>query len=284
MKSLPKKPLIGFIGQGFIGKNYADDFENRGYKVIRYSKEPEYSGNKDAISKCDIVFIAVPTPTTPDGFDGSLVQSVVPLVGKGKIAVIKSTVLPGTTKIIQKNNHDIFVLHSPEFLIAKTAAYGAANPERNIVGIPINSKTYKQKAQKVLSVLPEAPYQLICDSNESELIKYGGNCFLYTKVVFMNMLYDYAEKMGCDWNTLADAISHDPRIGTSHMHPKHDSGRGAGGGCFIKDFEAFIEGYGVNLPDDSTGLAALNAVKEKNYKLLKSTKKDLDILKKVTGK
>jgi predicted dinucleotide-binding enzyme len=37
MKS--KKPLIGFIGQGFIGKNYANDFEKRGYEVIRYANE-----------------------------------------------------------------------------------------------------------------------------------------------------------------------------------------------------------------------------------------------------
>jgi 3-hydroxyisobutyrate dehydrogenase-like beta-hydroxyacid dehydrogenase len=30
-----KQPLIGFIGQGFIGKNMADDFESRGYRVDR---------------------------------------------------------------------------------------------------------------------------------------------------------------------------------------------------------------------------------------------------------
>ncbi len=29
---------IGFIGQGWIGKNYADDFEHRGYRVVRYSR------------------------------------------------------------------------------------------------------------------------------------------------------------------------------------------------------------------------------------------------------
>ena len=67
------KPLIGFIGQGFIGKNYADDFEQRNYKVVRYALEGTYAGNKDRIKECDIVFIAVPTPTTPEGFDLSIV-------------------------------------------------------------------------------------------------------------------------------------------------------------------------------------------------------------------
>jgi 6-phosphogluconate dehydrogenase len=33
------KEKIGFIGTGWIGSNYADNFESRGFKVIRYSKE-----------------------------------------------------------------------------------------------------------------------------------------------------------------------------------------------------------------------------------------------------
>ena len=33
---------IGFIGQGWIGKNYADDFENWGYNIIRYALEKPY--------------------------------------------------------------------------------------------------------------------------------------------------------------------------------------------------------------------------------------------------
>ena len=34
---------IGVIGQGWIGKNYADDFEKRGYRVVRYALEPAYA-------------------------------------------------------------------------------------------------------------------------------------------------------------------------------------------------------------------------------------------------
>ena len=57
-----EEPLIGFIGQGFIGKNYADDFVRRGYKVVRYARGAEFAKNKIKIKECDIVFIAVPTP------------------------------------------------------------------------------------------------------------------------------------------------------------------------------------------------------------------------------
>ncbi len=88
------KPRIGCIGQGWIGKQYADDFEHRGFEVIRYALEEAYKDNKDKIAECDIVFIAVPTPTTTAGFDDSIVRGVLPLVGIGKIAVIKINTSP----------------------------------------------------------------------------------------------------------------------------------------------------------------------------------------------
>src|SRR3989344_9432020 len=95
---------IGFIGQGWIGKNYADYFEDRGFEVIRFALEEPYINNKDKIKECDIVFIAVPTPSTPrNGFEYDIVGKSVQLVGKGKIAVIRSTLVPGTTEIIQKD-------------------------------------------------------------------------------------------------------------------------------------------------------------------------------------
>src|SRR3989338_8022638 len=128
---------IGFIGQGWVGKHYADDFENRGYSVLRYALEEPYVKNEAGIKDCDIVFIAVPTPTTKDGFDDSAVRSAVKLVGKGNTAVIKSTIALGTTESIQKDNPDVFVLHSPEFLPERTATFDAAHPNRNLIGIPI---------------------------------------------------------------------------------------------------------------------------------------------------
>ena len=48
---------IGFIGQGFIGKSYADDMERRGYTTVRYALEEPYKNNKEKIKECDIVFI-----------------------------------------------------------------------------------------------------------------------------------------------------------------------------------------------------------------------------------
>jgi UDPglucose 6-dehydrogenase len=273
---------IGFIGQGWIGKKYADDFQARGYEVIRYALEAPYDGNREAISHCDIVFIAVPTPTLAEGFDDSIVRKVIPLIGQGKIAVVKSTVIPGSTESFQKENPGIFVMHSPEFLVEKTAAYDAAHPNRNIIGIPIDNAVYRGKAQEVLDVLPDAPYARIMAARDAEFVKYAGNCFLLTKVMFMNVLYDLVMATGDDWTSIRDSFIHDPRIGMSHTEPVHESGRGAGGDCFIKDFEAFRKIY-MEKVGDIYGEALLAALKDKNIELLVRSGKDLKLVEGVYG-
>jgi UDPglucose 6-dehydrogenase len=275
---------IGFIGQGFIGKNYADDFENRGYEVVRYAREEKYANNKDKIKECNIVFIAVPTPTTPEGFDYSIVEGVVSLIGEGNVAVIKSTMQPGSTENIAKKYPDIFVMHSPEFLKEKTAAFDAANPDRNIVGVSANTPEYQEKAEMVMKVLAEAPYNKIMDVRSAELVKYIGNCFLTTKVVFFNVMYDIAKKLDLNWEDVRGAVAMDPRIGESHTKIKHESGhggpaaRGAGGHCFIKDLAAIRELHEKILKEDKTGLDVLKSIEDKNIDLLKSSNKDLDLL------
>jgi len=281
---------IGFIGQGFIGKNYADDFERRGFSVVRYSKEAPYTKNKEKIAECDIVFIAVPTPTTARGFDGSVVESVLRLVGKGKTAVIKSTTVPGTAKKMQQKFPNIFILHSPEFLAEKTAAKDAATPKRNIIGIPKDTKEFRNRAARVLSVLPKAPYELIADSTETELVKYAGNIFLYIKLMYANVFYDLAQSLNVDYDVVRDAVGADPRIGPSHLNVIDESGhagarpgRGAGGHCFIKDFAAFRHLYADMLSRDTEGIELLLALEEKNKRLLTDSRKDLDLLAQVYG-
>lgn len=304
MNKISKK--IGFIGQGWIGKNYADDFERRGFSVVRYALEEPYMKNGEHILECDIVFIAVPTPTTPKGFDDGALRQAIKKVGRGKTAVIKSTILPGTTESIQKENPKIFVLHSPEFLTEATAEFDAAHPIRNIIGVPVDSEEYKSRAREVIAALPKAPYELVCSAREAELIKYAGNNWFYFKVIFVNMLYDLAKQLDCDWQIIRDSMAADPRIGSTHLNPIHNSGqpggearpklkfnelhlepihksgRGAGGHCFIKDFAAFSQLYD-KLVGDELGREVLQALKEKNIDLLVKSNKDLDLLKGVYG-
>jgi len=273
---------IGFIGQGWIGKNYANNFEKRGYQIVRYGKEPKYRKNKAKIKTCDIVFIAVPTPTNENGFDFSIVEQALSIVGKGKTAIIKSTIVPGTTEKLQKKYPKIIVLHSPEFLAEATAHYDADYPKRNIIGY-VNEKG-RRAANKAMETLPQAPYKSIIPVKTAELVKYTGNCFFYLKVIYANLIYDLAKKLNVDYKTVKEAVGHDPRIGFSHLDPIHQTGRGAGGNCFIKDFAAFARTYKELNPRDKKGNEFLEKAQDKNIELLVNSKKDLELLKGVYGK
>lgn len=293
MSTLSQTPTptqtVGFIGQGFIGGSMADDVEERGFSVVRFAREEPHVGNRAQIADCDVVFVAVPTPTTPEGFDPSVLRSVLPLVGQGKVAVIKSTVLPGTTRRLQAEFPEITLMHAPEFLREKYAAEDTRHPARTILGLPEDTPRYRQAAKQVLAILPDAPYQLVCSSEEAELIKYGGNCFLATKLIFMNTLFDAATAVGANYDVVAEAMAADPRIGGSHMqvvdssgHPGAVPGRGAGGHCFPKDLAAFREFY-EHAAEDEAGLALLRALETKNNALLRASRKDLDLLEGIYG-
>jgi len=278
------KPLIGFIGQGWIGRAYADNFEERGYSVVRYSLEKEYAGNKNKIQECDIVFIAVWTPTTPDGFDDSIIRSVLKLVGKGKIAVIKSTILPGTTENIQKDFPDVVLLYGPEFLSIASHVHDAAHPFANLVGMPVNDAKHLLAAERVKKVLPKAPFSQICSSTEAEIFKYSHNASGYMQIILFNIMYDLAKKLGANWDHVHRAILADPLISNRYAQPIHKTGRGAGGGCFIKDIAALKLHIKKHLPEDTLAHAVLEAAEQKNIELLTSTDKDLDLLEGVYGK
>ncbi len=275
---------IGFIGQGWIGKNYADNFEVRGFSVVRYGLEDIYSKNKYMIKDCDVVFIAVPTPTIRGIFDDSAVKDSLKLVGVGKIAVIKSTIIPGTTDKFQLENPQIFIMNSPEFLREATARYDVDNPSRNIIGIINHSNEMLEKAELVMSVLPNSTLTKIVKAKEAELIKYASNSFLASKVVFFNMIYDMTKALSIDYENVLDGITSDLRIGDSHTkifrssgHTPDKLGRGAGGHCFIKDFEEYIKMYKEST-GDILGGNLLKSIREKNIDLLKSSGRDLDIL------
>ena len=274
---------VGFIGQGFVGKNIANDFEMRGYTVVRYALEPEYVGNKDAIRECDVVFIAVPTPTTPKGFDYSIIEQNLSLVRNGSIVVIKSTLLPGTTKKLQDTFPNLVILFSPEFLCEATAAHDAANPILNIIGFFPDSAGHRTSAEIVMSILPACKHAFIIAVEAAELFKYIHNIHGFVRVVFSNVMYDTAHSLGVDWVQVEQIMNVDPMMSPYYNSPLHKSGRGAGGHCFIKDMAAFSEMFKEMLSEDVKGNTLIHALEEKNLELLASTNKDQDLVRGVYG-
>ncbi len=280
---------IGFIGQGWIGKNYADNYESRQFDVVRYSLEKEFEGNQDKLKDCQIIMIAVPTPTTEKGFDLSFVEDAVSKTMSGQNVVIKSTLAPGSTKKLLDKFPDRFIFHSPEFLSERTAKYDVDRPHANVLGLAQDTEEYRNRAKEIMSTFPTAPFSLVCSSLEAEIIKYSRNIHGYFEVMFYNLFYDYVSSLGVNYDVIKSYIERDPLHVARYASPLHASGhkldkpgRGAGGHCFIKDFKAFRENF-ENIIKDEKSIWVLEAIERKNIDLLIKSGKDLDLLKDVYG-
>lgn len=243
---------IGVIGVGMVGTPLARYFqEERGYKrgvdLFLYDTDPQ-KGYFDDINQGDIVFICVPTPRSSDGSANlTAVQSAFQTLCGEKIAVIKSTVPPGTTESFQKKYQQHRVLFNPENLTERKAWEDFIKPDRQVVGFTSKSL---DAAHIVLSLLPKAPFMspwgldtyrsIKITATEAEVIKYAGNIHFVRKVNFANVLAAVAEKFGANYENIRLGMSADYRIGNSHLDVSHGGYKGFGGFCLPKDLDGFI--------------------------------------------
>ncbi len=75
-------------------------------------------------------------------------------------------------------------------------------------------------------------------SQAAELCKYMENCFLATKVGFVNQFYDIAQVIGVDFDELRRLWLLDSRIKPSHT--RMEPTRGFGGKCLPKDWAPIV--------------------------------------------
>lgn len=119
-------------------------------------------------------------------------------------------------------------------------------------------------------------------AKDAELMKFIHNTHGYLRIVYTNLMYDLAEKIGADWGHIRNVMDSDPMLSPYYNNPVHKGGRGAGGACFIKDFAAFRQFYEANMTDPKY-LAILKNVESKNLELLAATGKNQDLVKGVYG-
>lgn len=235
---MQKKYKVGIAGLGMVGgavKRYFDQKPN--YKVYGYDKKG--IGSIEELNRTDFIYLCLPTPYIPEiGCDTSIVEEVVSQLDKGKIIIIKSTVIPGTTQKLQEMYPNHKFLFNPEFLTEVTADNDMNYPDRQIIGYTKESYTI---AKDVLQQLPLAPFERIVRSEEAEMIKYFGNNWFALKVIFCNQMYDICQKAGIDYEAVKDGAAADKRIGRTHLDIFHKGGRGAGGKCLRKDLGAMVE-------------------------------------------
>ena len=228
---------IGIVGYGVVGKALAR-FLKRSHEIFTYDKflaGHDTAWDKSNVRGCDLVFISVPTPTTAEGVcDISAVQEVVDWLDAP--LCVKSTVIPGTVERLSALSGKQIVF-SPEYI---GESPGHPWPEIDscgflIVGGPSGVARLVVNAYRLCS--PEiACYET--ESRTAELCKYMENCFLATKVVFVNQFHDIAAALNVPFDELRRLWLLDTRIGASHTVVTGE--RGFGGRCLPKDMTALI--------------------------------------------
>lgn len=231
---------VGVVGVGMVGgamKRYLEKKE--GLELFLYDKGQNL-GSPDEVNKAEIVFVCVPTPYLKDGkgFDLSYVEETLSWLNGEKAVVIKSTVLPGTTEILQKKYPHHKLLMNPEFLTEETADQDMLYPDRQIVGYTEKSH---DMAGDLMQLLPLAPFERIIPATEAELVKYFGNTWFSVKVSFANQMFDLCQALEVDYDRMVEAAAADKRIGRTHLNVWHKGYRGYGGKCLPKDTKAIIQ-------------------------------------------
>jgi UDPglucose 6-dehydrogenase len=225
-----------------------DDILQRNLQKKRLRATTDYGEVKDS----DVVFIAVGTPSREDGsIDLSQIESTCQSLGKQLretkkfvVVVVKSTVVPGTTKNFVKKilesvskkiaGKDFGLAMNPEFLREGSAVHDFLNPDKIVLGV------FDLRSEKILRELYSWAGQkvpiLVTDTNTAEMIKYAQNTALAARVSLMNEIANICEKFNVDVYEVAKAIGLDKRIGPKFL----EAGVGFGGSCFRKDIKAFV--------------------------------------------
>jgi len=231
-----KKGIIPIYEPGLdelVVKNYKN-------KRLKFSTDL-----KDAVSRSDIIFICVGTPTKKNGNGADLSQiynvakEIRSSISKFKIIITKSTV-PVTTgdeieKIVsQKVSKNLFsVVSNPEFLREGEAIRDFIYPDRVVIGT--NDKKSNIILKNLYSPLISKGAKYVNTSRRAaELIKYASNAFLATKITFINELANLCEKIDVNIEDISIGMGLDKRIGGRFLR----AGPAYGGSCFPKDTKA----------------------------------------------
>ena len=155
------------------------------------------------------------------------------------IILVRSTIVPGTTRLFQKEFPNLNFVFNPEFLTERSAKYDFINQSRFILG---GEKTYTSQVASLFKWRFGNSLPIIeTDFETAELIKYMNNCFFATKVSFLNEMKLISDKVGSNWDLAIEGFVRDGRIGHSHLSvPGPDGKFGFGGSCFPKDIQAII--------------------------------------------
>lgn len=254
---------IGIVGNGVVGNATARAFA--GYDVRCYDAQPSRCTHAlGDVLESDIVFVCLPTPQRINSLACNLDyihQFFANVRHRASFEygysqrvnyVLRSTVPIGTTKMLREKYNLPNLVHSPEFLTARTAVEDACNPTRLVIGTdgPIPIGCDDSCACMLYDLYEEVfggagmecmPRIFVMSSNESEAVKLIQNGFSAVKIAFFNEMRTLCDAHKMDWNRVLQTVLAGGWICPMHTQvPGPDGKRGFGGACLPKDLASLV--------------------------------------------
>lgn len=251
---------IGFIGIGKLGLECAEVMAEKhtvwGYDIYpRASDSVKVCGIEELVNQSEWIFIAVPTPHS-EGYDGSVpsshmepkdfghdavidaIKNVNQFATSPKKVVLISTVLPGTTrrKFVPLLDKQHQFLYNPYLIAMGSVKWDMVNPEMVMIGTEDGSLTgiAGELIELYKTIMVNDPRYEIGTWDECEAIKIFYNTYISAKVGIVNMIQDFAMKIG---NINVDVVTNALARSTMRLQgPKYmTAGMGDAGACHPRD-------------------------------------------------
>ncbi|MDZ7374219.1 MAG: nucleotide sugar dehydrogenase [candidate division KSB1 bacterium] len=266
-----KEAKIGVIGLGYVGLPLAVEYAEKGFptlgfdidarKVEKIRRKENYildipnerlaacveSGKLEAfatferLGECDVIYICVPTPFTPNKDpDISYIESASDEIRKrlriGQLVILKSTTYPETTEkvvlpILERSGlkvgEDFYLAFSPERIDPGNKKFTTANTPVVVGGVTkrcteLAALAIKQVVNKV---------HIVSSPRAAEMTKLLENIFRSVNIALVNELARLCDRMGgIDIWEVIEAASTKP-FGFMPFYP----GPGIGGHCILVD-------------------------------------------------
>ncbi len=241
-----------------INKNRTNEKEsdlNGGdlWKLETVGKLYEQDSIESVIIQSDIIFVTIQTPHEKE-FEGTTripeerrdfnysylisgmkhINEVVQDLGKEKVVVIISTVLPGTIRkyILPELNPLVKLAYSPQFIAMGTVMKDFLYPEFVLLGTidPVGTKALKDFYEEFYNnITPILEMRL----ESAELAKVAYNTYIGMKITFANTMMEICDNTEADVDEVMGAIKKATNrlISSAYL----DAGMGDGGGCHPRD-------------------------------------------------
>ncbi|WP_418282547.1 UDP-glucose 6-dehydrogenase AglM [Halorubrum sp. DTA98] len=273
---------VSVVGSGYVGTTLAACLADVGHEVVAIDIDSEVvaavneghaaihehgldellernAGDRlrattsyDDIPESDVTFLAIGTPSEPDGdIDLGALSAAARGVGEALsglgpdergLVVVKSTITPPAVDEIRAAlaagagdaADRVELATNPEFLREGTAVSDFRNPDKIVLGTDSESASDRLHALYEPIVDGREIPVVDTDPKTAMMIKYANNAALAAKISLANDLGNLCKEFGLDAYEVMEAVGLDDRIGERFLR----SGVGYGGSCFPKDVDA----------------------------------------------